>query len=75
MALHSSSINLHDFQQIMATSEVHLCTAPFWSDVDNRKAGQIRYQVYDAINEDARPALKHVSMHISEVLADTNKAG
>ena len=48
--------------------------APFWADVDNRKSGEINYQVYDAMNQDAIPTIDSVSQYISQVVK-TNFCG
>ena len=42
--------------------------APFWADVDNRKSGEITYQVYDAINPNTIPMINNVSKFVSETV-------
>ena len=40
--------------------------APFWADVDNRRAGQIRYQVLNATNLAANHTIEKVSKFVSQ---------
>ena len=40
--------------------------APFWADVDNRRAGQIRYQVLTTTNLAANDTIEEVSRFISQ---------
>ena len=40
--------------------------APFWANVDNRRAGQIRYQVLTATNLAANDTIEEVSRFISQ---------
>ena len=45
--------------------------APFWADVDNRRAGQIRYQVLSATNLAANGTIEHVSRFISHEINES----
>ena len=45
--------------------------APYWSDVDNRKAGQIRYQVFEATNRDSNASISRVNGFISQAVNET----
>ena len=45
--------------------------APFWADVDNRRAGQIRYQVLSATNLAANGTIEGVSRFISHAINES----
>ena len=45
--------------------------APYWSDVDNRKAGQIRYLVLEAVNQNNNASIAKVNEFISQAVNET----
>ena len=45
--------------------------APYWADVDNRRAGQIRYQVLEATDKDANATVEKVNEFVSQAVNET----
>ena len=45
--------------------------APFWADVDTRRNGMIRYQVFDATNSNDNATITIVNDYVSQAVNDS----